>query len=115
VSKFYHQHKGGNHSHVHRSDDVDGAHHHHHATDRDLENHPNEHGLHVYDAQGHEPAVVLGEPGELGHWHFDVRFEHIAFAVSLNISLASARLRIPFINRSCVVVHLKARPPPTPT
>ena len=112
MSNFYHQHKGGNHTHVHRSDDVDGAHHHYHATDHDLDNH-HESGFHVYDVQGREPAAVLAEPGELGHWHFDVRFEHIAFAVPPNISLGSDHPRIPLINRGCVVVHLKARPPPT--
>jgi hypothetical protein len=105
VSPFYHRHGGGNHPHVHHKQD--SRHHHHH----------DHHGYHLshahsYDPQGHQPAIVLADTAELGHWHFEVNFELITLAAFCEYILASGLIDLAPIITLRREIQLAPRPPP---
>ncbi|HUN56879.1 MAG TPA: hypothetical protein VMU41_02095 [Candidatus Binataceae bacterium] len=117
MSAFYHRHGGGNHPHVHRDDEHDANHRHHHdhhGHEHDDHSHGHKHAHHSYDSNGHQPAIVLADPAELGHWHFEASFERITLASFYEYSFRWSLTDLaPIVELRCEI-HLAPRPPPTP-
>jgi hypothetical protein len=125
MGAIYHRHGGGNHPHVHQHRHV-----HRHEDHRELHDrsdahaksghqlsHDDHHILasvhHAYDLNGRRPAIVISDPHELAHWHFDDAFEGIALGASDNLTEEIADCAVARISDDLVCPHLIPRAPPT--